>query len=91
MRRNVLYLLLGRALTLVSGLLTGQDVAQGLTGRDLGDAVFAPKAMFDSRGRVTLDGVTAGDLEDMLGVPVVVADGIKTLLDYFAGNGYTCH
>jgi putative radical SAM enzyme (TIGR03279 family) len=81
--------LLGSTVT-VSGLLAGQDVGYGLQGRDSGAAVFAPKAMFGSEGQVTLDGMTAGDIEAVLRVPVVVTDGIKALLEYLGGAGASC-
>ena len=80
---------LGATIT-VSGLLTGQDVAHALGGRDLGDAVLAPRAMFESQGQVTLDEVTRQDMEAMLEVPVVVASSIGAVLDHFAGSGHTC-
>ena len=80
---------LGATVT-VSGLLTGRDVAHAPGGRDLGDAVFAPRAMFESQGQVTLDQVTKQDMEASLEVPVVVASSIGAVLDHFAGSGRTC-
>jgi hypothetical protein len=46
--------------------------------------------MFGSEGQLTLDGMTAGDIEAVLRVPVVVTDGIKALLEYLAGTGVSC-
>ncbi len=74
---------LGATVT-VSGLLTGQDVVAALQGRDLGDAVFVPRAMFDSLGQVTLDGLTRADIQASLDVPVVTAGSITSVLDHFA-------
>jgi putative radical SAM enzyme (TIGR03279 family) len=54
----------------VSGLLTGVDVVSALAGRDLGDVVFLPRAMFDATGKVTLDDLTLGEIESRVGVPV---------------------
>ncbi|MCL5676507.1 MAG: DUF512 domain-containing protein, partial [Firmicutes bacterium] len=56
----------------VAGLLTGQDVAAALRGRDLGDSVFLPEVMFREGGeeRVTLDNWGLTDLERELGRPV---------------------
>lgn len=56
----------------VAGLLTGQDVAAALKGRDLGETVFLPEVMFregaDQQG--TLDDWDIQDLSQALGRPV---------------------
>jgi putative radical SAM enzyme (TIGR03279 family) len=80
---------LGATVT-VSGLLTGRDVVAALQGEDLGEAAFVPRAMFDSLGQVTLDGLSKADLQGSLGVPVVTADGMTAVLDHFSGNGGGC-
>ncbi len=80
---------LGATVT-VSGLLTGRDVVAALEGRDLGDAAFVPRAMLDSWGEVTLDGLTRANLEASLDVPVVSAGGIAAVLNHFSGNGRGC-
>jgi NifB/MoaA-like Fe-S oxidoreductase len=54
----------------VSGLLTGQDVLSALRGRDLGDVVTLPRAMFDALGERTLDDWTPGQLGKQLGIPL---------------------
>lgn len=57
----------------VSGLLTGQDVVEALQGRDLGDVVFLPRAMFDASGELTLDDMSPAAIEQALGVKIKVA------------------
>jgi len=57
----------------VSGLLTGRDVIQALEGRDLGDLVFLPRAMFDASGELTLDDMGLAEIGERLGVRVEVA------------------
>ena len=60
----------------VSGLLTGRDVIEALWGRDLGDVVFLPRAMFDASGELTLDDMTPAAIGERLGVRVEVAGTI---------------
>jgi putative radical SAM enzyme (TIGR03279 family) len=67
----------------VSGLLTARDVLGALGGQDVGEVVFLPRSMFDSQGQRTLDGLTVGELERSLGVPVVPAAGLGQLLERF--------
>lgn len=57
----------------VSGLLTGWDVVEALRGRDLGDMVFLPRAMFDAAGELTLDDMSPAAIGERLGVGVEVA------------------
>jgi putative radical SAM enzyme (TIGR03279 family) len=64
----------------VSGLLTGGDVLTATQGRELGDAVFLPAAMFSATGSLadkgpvrTLDDLTLRDLAERLGRPVLAA------------------
>lgn len=64
----------------VSGLLTGQDVIEALSGRPLGEFLCLPLAMFDARGEVTLDGMTVEDMEAALGVKVMMAGTMGEVL-----------
>ncbi len=57
----------------VSGLLTGRDVVEALRDRNLGDAVFLPRAMFDASGELTLDDVSPAAIGEALGGRVEVA------------------
>ena len=76
--------LFGETVT-VSGLLAGADVVDALAGRDLGERVFVPRAMFEAEGRLTLDEMTPQEMERRLGLPVSpvsrVSDVLAALLD----------
>lgn len=68
------------SVTTVSGLLTGQDVADALHGRPLGEIVLLPRAMFTGRygagsapPGITLDGWTLEDISSRAGSPVEMA------------------
>jgi len=67
----------------VSGLLTAGDVLAALEGRNLGDVLFLPRAMFDALGKVTLDDLTLGEVGSRLGVPVTMAGSIGEIMSYF--------
>jgi NifB/MoaA-like Fe-S oxidoreductase len=54
----------------VSGLLTGQDLAAQLSGKDLGSALFLPENVLRSGEDVFLDDLHVADLEKALQVPV---------------------
>jgi len=73
----------------VSGLLTGGDVVAALQqrigeGRDLGDAVFLPRTLFDAAGEVTLDDMTPLEIGARLGTRVEVAGAMGELTDLLA-------
>lgn len=61
----------------VSGLITGTDLKQQLTGKSLGERLLLPANMFRSGEEVFLDDMTRGQLENALQVPVniVKSDG----------------
>jgi NifB/MoaA-like Fe-S oxidoreductase len=78
--------------TTVSGLLTGQDVVAALSGKDLGEIVLLPRAMFTgSYGAgtappgMTLDDMSIGDIQARLGVPVEMAGTLTEALDLLGG------
>lgn len=64
----------------VSGLLVGQDVVNTLQGRDLGERVILPRAMFDAEGQRTLDEMTPAEIGERLGVPVALAADLHGVL-----------
>jgi cytidylate kinase len=65
----------------VSGLLVGQDVLNALHGRDLGDGVLLPRAMFDSASGATLDDLSLADISSALNVPVGVAESPREAIE----------
>jgi len=71
----------------VSGLLTGRDVVEALQGRDLGDLVFLPRAMFDASGELTLDDMTAAAIGERLGVRVEAAGTMAEVVDLLRVKG----
>jgi len=66
----------------VSGLLTGRDVIEVLRGRDLGDVVFLPRAMFDASGELTLDDMSPAEIGERLGGRVGVAGTMGEMFDF---------
>ncbi len=64
---------LGETVT-VAGLLTGRDVIRELRGRELGDVVVLPAAMFGGPEGQTLDEMQPQEIGAVLGRPVVVED-----------------
>jgi NifB/MoaA-like Fe-S oxidoreductase len=71
--------LFGETVT-VSGLLAGADLVAALAGRDLGQRVLVPRAMFEAEGRLTLDDMTVEDLERHLGAPVTLVSRMSDVL-----------
>jgi NifB/MoaA-like Fe-S oxidoreductase len=54
----------------VTGLLTGADLIQGLQGRDLGERLLLPKLMLRQGESVFLDDMTLEQLQAQLPVPI---------------------
>jgi NifB/MoaA-like Fe-S oxidoreductase len=76
----------GPAIT-VAGLLTGQDVAQALTGRSLGDVVLVPRVALTEAKGVFLDDVAPTDLSRHLRTPVVALEATaRGLVDGLLGR-----
>lgn len=65
----------GREVT-VTGLLTGRDIVSALRNNDLRpeQIVLLPRVMLRRGEDVFLDGMTVGELEEILGVPVKVVE-----------------
>jgi NifB/MoaA-like Fe-S oxidoreductase len=58
----------------VTGLLTYQDLVEGLAGEDLGDEVIISKIMLKDDTDLTLDGKHVPELSAALGVPVAAVE-----------------
>lgn len=54
----------------VAGLLTGKDVSEQLSGKDLGDELLFPAVMLRADEDIFLDDMTPAQLSALLGVPV---------------------
>ena len=66
----------------VAGLLTGKDVSEQLSGKDLGDELLFPAVMLRADGDVFLDDMTPAELSQKLnGIPVRAcpSDGAELL------------
>jgi putative radical SAM enzyme (TIGR03279 family) len=77
--------------TTVSGLLTGQDVLAELEGRELGDAVLLPRAMFTAQygagsasPGVALDDVSVEEITERLGTEARMAGAISEVVELLA-------
>ena len=64
----------------VTGLLTGQDLLQGLEGRDLGDQLLLPAVMLRQGEPVFLDDMTLAELEQRLPVPIRIVHGAADIV-----------
>lgn len=77
----------GQELT-VTGLLTGQDLLEGLADRDLGDGMLLPSVMLQQgsldhdENRRFLDDMTVGEVAAQLQTPIVICEGIEGLLTH---------
>ena len=54
----------------VAGLLTGGDLMEQLSGRELGSELLIPAVMLRSEDQICLDDVPLRQIADTLGVPV---------------------
>ena len=59
----------------VAGLLTGKDVADQLSGMELGEEVLIPAAMLRAEGDLFLCGMTPDELAERLGTPISAVNG----------------
>lgn len=64
----------------VTGLLTGQDLLQGLQQRDLGDRVLIPTVMLKHGETCFLDDMTLSELSQYLKVDLVTVAGVEGLI-----------
>jgi putative radical SAM enzyme (TIGR03279 family) len=65
----------------VTGLLTGQDLLEGLKGKDLGDAILLPSLMLKQGDTCFLDDMRVEELARQLGIPMLPVNGIEELID----------
>ncbi len=76
----------GKEIT-VAGLLTGHDVAEQLSGCDLGDELLFPATMLRAEGDLFLCGMTPAELSEKLNVPLrAVRNEGAALLAAFLGS-----
>lgn len=70
----------GQSIT-VTGLLTGQDLLQGLRGKYLGDAILIPDIMLKSGELRFLDDMTVEELAKEIDTPILPIRGVEGLID----------
>jgi putative radical SAM enzyme (TIGR03279 family) len=71
----------------VTGLLTGQDLLEGLKGKkELGDALLLPSLMLKQGDTRFLDDMTVEDLSRHLGVPILPINDIEELIESVTGK-----
>ena len=58
----------------VTGLLTGKDIAEQLTGQELGERLLLSRTTLRSEGDLFLCGMTPDELSEKLGVPLCFID-----------------
>lgn len=66
---------------IVTGLLTGQDLLDGLRGRDLGEQILLPAMMLKQGDTCFLDDMTITELASKLETPVVPIRGVAELIE----------
>ena len=65
----------------VTGLLTGQDLLEGLKGKDLGEAILLPSLMLKQGDTRFLDDMTVEELAHKLGTSILPVNDIEELLE----------
>ena len=70
----------------VTGLLTGADLIQGLQGRDLGEKLLLPKLMLRQGESVFLDDMTLEQLQAQLPVPIQPIGSAEELVAVCIGS-----
>jgi putative radical SAM enzyme (TIGR03279 family) len=66
----------------VTGLLTGQDLLEGLKEKELGNAVLLPSLMLKQGDTRFLDDLTVEELAHHLGSPILPVNGVEELIQY---------
>ncbi len=64
----------------VTGLLTGQDILDGLSGEILGEKLLIPSVMLKHDKPVFLDDMTTEDVSNALGVPIRVVHSAQEIV-----------
>ncbi|MGK7872049.1 MAG: TIGR03279 family radical SAM protein [Xenococcaceae cyanobacterium] len=65
----------------VTGLLTGQDLLEGLQGKNLGDAILLPSLMLKHDDTRFLDDMTVEELASQLGIRILPVTGVEGLIE----------
>jgi len=65
----------------VTGLLTGQDLLEGLQGKELGNAILLPAMMLKHGDACFLDDMSLEELACKLNTPILPIRGVEELID----------
>ena len=71
---------------IVTGLLTGSDLIQGLQDQDLGDQLLLPSVMLRQGQPVFLDDMTLEELKLSLAVPIRIVEGAADIVTAVIGD-----
>jgi putative radical SAM enzyme (TIGR03279 family) len=71
----------------VTGLLTGQDLIEGLRGKQLGDAILLPSLMLKHDDSRFLDDMTLEEVSQALAVEILPIAGIEALIESIINYG----
>lgn len=74
----------------VTGLLTGEDLLQGLQGKDLGEAILLPSLMLKQGDTLFLDDMTVDEVGRQLGIQILPVNGIEGLIETCIQNTNFC-
>ncbi|ERT06950.1 hypothetical protein M595_3061 [Lyngbya aestuarii BL J] len=69
----------GQTIT-VTGLLTGQDLLQGLQGKNLGDCILLPSVMLKHEDTLFLDDMSVAELSQQLQTPILPVTDVEALI-----------
>lgn len=70
----------------VTGLLTGQDILAGLSGKDLGDGVLLPSLMLKHGDTRFLDDLTVEEISKQLNIPFFPVTSVEELINTCLSN-----
>ena len=70
----------------VTGLLTGQDLIDGLSNLNLGQYLMVPSVMVKHDQPVFLDDLTIEEVSQSLKIPIIIVHGAKEVIDTALGN-----
>ena len=70
----------------MTGLLTGQDLLDGLLDQDLGDQLLLPSVMLRQGDPVFLDDMTLDQLKERLSVPILIVHGAAEIVASALGS-----
>ena len=64
----------------VTGLLTGQDLIAGLSGKNLQQAILLPSLMLKHDDTKFLDDLTVSEVSQKLNLPIIPINGVEELI-----------